>query len=181
MRGTVRQEKKVKRKSGKKKREFWSAGEWFLVLLGIDLLAKQYVEETMLEGEEREIPGKKLILRKVYNRGFLLNTLEEHPDIVKAVSLAAGAGFLLYDGYLFTWKGNRLEKLGVILAGAGGASNLADRLFRGRVVDYIGVESRSSFLSRLTANLGDLYLFIGAVIVMVSQKRKRGSVRKSSS
>lgn len=181
MRGTVRKEKKVIGKSRKKKREFWSAGEWFLVLLGIDLLAKQYVEETMLEGEEREIPGKKLILRKVYNRGFLLNTLEEHPDIVKAVSLAAGAGFLLYDGYLFTRKGNRLEKLGLILAGAGGASNLADRLFRGRVVDYIGVKSRSSFLSRLTASLGDLYLFIGAVIVMVSQKRKRGSVRRSSS
>ena len=110
-----------------------------------------------------------------------MNTLEEHPDIVKAVSLAAGAGFLLYDGYLFTRKGNRLEKLGVILAGAGGASNLADRLFRGRVGDYIGGKSRSSFLSRLTANLGDLYLFIGAVIVMVSQKRKRGSVRRSSS
>ena len=35
------------------------------------------------------------------------------------------------------------------------------------------MKSRSSFLSRLTANLGDLYLFIGAVIVMVSQKRKR--------
>ena len=56
MRGTVRKEKKVIGKSRKKKREFWSAGEWFLVLLGSDLLAKQYVEETMLEGEEREIP-----------------------------------------------------------------------------------------------------------------------------
>ena len=70
MRGTVRKEKKVIGKSRKKKREFWSAGEWFLVLLGSDLLAKQYVEETMREGEEREIPGKKLILRKVYNRGI---------------------------------------------------------------------------------------------------------------
>ena len=181
MRGTVRKEKKVIGKSRKKKGELWSAGEWVLVLLGIDLLAKQYVEETMLEGEEREIPGKKLILRKVYNQGFLLNTLEEHPNTVKAVSLAAGAGFLLYDGYLFTRKGNRLEKLGLILAGAGGASNLVDRLFRGRVVDYIGMKSRSSFLSRLTANLGDLYLFIGAVIVTASQRRKRGSVRRSSS
>lgn len=181
MRGTVRRENRVKRKRGKKERELWSAGECFLLLLGTDLLAKQYVEETMLEGEERKIPGRKLILRKVYNRGFLLNTLEEHPNIVKAVSLAAGAGFLFYDGYLFARKGHRLEKLGLILAGAGGASNLVDRLFRGRVVDYIGVKSRSSFLSRLTANLGDLYLLVGAVMVIVSQKRKRGSVRRSSS
>lgn len=181
MRGMVGQEKKGIGKDGGKKKELRRAGECVLILLGIDLLAKQYVEETMLEGEEREIPGKKIILRKVYNRGFLLNTLEEHPNIVKAVSIAAGAGFLLYDGYLFTRKGNRLEKLGVILAGAGGASNLLDRLFRGRVVDYIGIKSRSSFLSRLTANLGDFYLVIGAVIVMVSQRRKRGSVRRSSS
>lgn len=181
MLGTARQEKKARGKYRKKERGLRRSGECFLFLLGIDLLAKQYVEETMLEGEEREIPGKKLILRKVYNRGFLLNTLEEHPGIVKAVSLAAGTGFLLYDGYLFTRKGNRLEKLGLILAGAGGASNLADRLFRGRVVDYIGVKSRSSFVSRLTANLGDFYLVFGAVMITVSQRKRRGSVRRLSS
>ena len=45
--------------------------------------------------------------------------------------------------------------------------NLLDRLLRGKVVDYIGFRTRSSFFSKLTANLADLYLAAGSLLMAV--------------
>ena len=45
----------------------------FTILLGLDVLLKQHVEETIRPGEEKELPGGKVVIRKVYNKGFLLN------------------------------------------------------------------------------------------------------------
>ena len=64
----------------------------FASLLGIDVMIKQQVEENIRRGEEKELAGGKIVIRKVYNRGFLLNTLEDRQTLVKAVSAAAGAG-----------------------------------------------------------------------------------------
>ena len=48
----------------------------FASLLGIDVMIKQQVEENIRRGEEKELAGGKIVIRKVYNRGFLLNFLE---------------------------------------------------------------------------------------------------------
>ncbi len=66
------------------------------------------------------------------------------------------------------------------LVSAGAASNLFDRLAMGRVVDYIGFrtdvrdesdkESKGKkFLGKITANLGDVYLVLGSVLVMAGE------------
>ena len=55
------------------------------------------------------------------------------------------------------------------LVSAGAASNLFDRLVRGRVVDYIGFRTQKKFLGRITANLGDVYLAVGSVLVMAGE------------
>lgn len=139
----------------------------FALLLGSDLMIKQYVEENLTEGEEIPVIGDKLVLRKVYNRGFMLNLLDKKPELVQKASVFTAAGMLLYGIWVFKRKGHRLEKAGLLLAGAGGASNLYDRLVRGQVVDYIGIRCKHPFLSRLTANLGDVYLLLGAVLASV--------------
>ena len=117
----------------------------FTILLGLDVLLKQHVEETIRPGEEKELPGGKVVIRKVYNKGFLLNSLESHPALIKTVS---------------------------ILAGAGASSNIFDRLSRGKVIDYIGIRSKNQFLARLTANLGDFYILLGAVLLALKNGRK---------
>ena len=66
----------------------------FTILLGLDVLLKQHVEETIRPGEEKELPGGKVVIRKVYNKGFLLNSLESHPALIKTVSILAGAACL---------------------------------------------------------------------------------------
>lgn len=141
----------------------------FAVLLGLDESIRNYVEDDLEPGEERELPGGKIRIRKVYNRGFLLNRLQERPDVVRKVSLAAGAPVILYWISLMFRKGQRTEKLGSTLMAAGAAGNLYDRIVRGRVVDYIGVSAGHSFLSRLTANLADLYLLAGSVLLTLKR------------
>lgn len=144
----------------------WMTG-LFVLLLGADEAVKQYVEDNMDQGEERKLPGEKLLLRKVYNPGFAFGALKDHPEVVRNVSAAAGVSVFACWICMMWIRGHWIEKAGTTLAAAGAAGNLLDRLLRGRVVDYIGFRTKSSFLSTLTANLADLYLAAGSFMMAV--------------
>ena len=105
-------------------------GGMLVVFLCVDMGIKQYIEDTFDRREERKciVPG--LVLRKVYNRGFLLSTLEKYPKIVQGASAVTGVVILFYDLLLFLKKGKWLEKTGMIFLTAGAASNIYDRLVR---------------------------------------------------
>ena len=49
----------------------------FLVLVCGDMGVKQYIEDSFQEKEERETLIPSVVLRKVYNRGFLLDALDQ--------------------------------------------------------------------------------------------------------
>lgn len=144
----------------------WKTG-LFTILLGTDLLAKQYIEDNMKEGQEKEYLNGILRIRKVHNKGFMLNTLDDKPEIVRNVSAGIAAVLAVYNTWFMNTKGHLIKKLGMIFLNAGAASNISDRLFRGKVVDYIGIQTGNEKLSKITANLADLYVFIGAVITSV--------------
>ena len=148
-------------------------GGMLVVFLCVDMGIKQYIEDTFDRREERKciVPG--LVLRKVYNRGFLLSTLEKYPKIVQVASAVTGVVILFYDLLLFLKKGKWLEKTGMIFLTAGAASNIYDRLVRKKVIDYIGFQSKNKFLSSLTANLADFYVIIGAVLVGIGRIGKK--------
>ena len=148
-------------------------GGMLVVFLCVDMGIKQYIEDTFDRREERKciVPG--LVLRKVYNRGFLLSTLEKYPKIVQGASAVTGVVILFYDLLLFLKKGKWLEKTGLIFLTAGAASNIYDRLVRKKVIDYIGFQSKNKFLSSLTANLADFYVIIGAVLVGIGRIGKK--------
>ena len=148
-------------------------GGMLVVFLCVDMGIKQYIEDTFDRREERKciVPG--LVLRKVYNRGFLLSTLEKYPKIVQGASAVTGVVILFYDLLLFQKKGKWLENKGMIFLTAGAASNIYDRLVRKKVIDYIGFQSKNKFLSSLTANLADFYVIIGAVLVGIGRIGKK--------
>lgn len=148
-------------------------GGMLVVFLCVDMGIKQYIEDTFDRREERKciVPG--LVLRKVYNRGFLLSTLEKYPKIVQGASAVTGVVILFYNLLLFLKKGKWLEKTGMIFHTAGAASNIYDRLVRKKVIDYIGFQSKNKFLSSLTANLADFYIIIGAVLVGIGRIGKK--------
>lgn len=141
----------------------------FLVITCVDMGIKQYIEEYFKENEERKTMVNKLVIRKVYNRGFALDSLEKYPALVKGGSVIAGIGAVIYNARLFLKKGHFTEKLGMAFLSAGAFSNICDRLVRGKVIDYIGVDSKNRFLSKITANLADVYVFAGAVIVTLAK------------
>ena len=140
----------------------------FAVLLGTDVVIKQQVEENMNPGEKRELFGGKVIIRKVYNRGFLLNVLDNHPAIVRGATIITSIGIFIWDALVFLRRGHSVKKLGMTLLSAGAASNAFDRLARGKVIDYIGVRSQKKFLAQITANLGDLYIASGGILTAIT-------------
>lgn len=148
-------------------------GGMLVVFLCVDMGIKQYIEDTFDRREERKCIVLGLVLRKVYNRGFLLSTLEKYPKIVQGASAVTGVVILFYNLLLFLKKGKWLEKTGMIFLTAGAASNIYDRLVRKKVIDYIGFQSKNKFLSSLTANLADFYVIIGAVLVGIGRIGKK--------
>ena len=160
----------------------------FASLLGIDVLIKQQVEENIEPGEEEEFAGGRIVIRKVYNRGFLMNILDGKPKVVRYATIVSGIGLLIWDILTFLpvriirtarvdgkaggirlgiRRGPYLRQFGMTLLSAGAASNIFDRLVRGRVIDYIGIRTGERHLDRITANLGDCFIACGGLILML--------------
>lgn len=51
-------------------------------LFALDMAVKQYIEENVSEKEEK-LCGTKVLIRKVYNKGFAFNSMDSEPDKVK--------------------------------------------------------------------------------------------------
>ena len=64
------------------------------------------------------------------------------------------------------------------LVSAGAVSNLYDRLFRRKVIDYIGFRNKREYFSKLTANLADVYLTAGAVLCGLSEMAYKRKIAK---
>ena len=150
-----------------------AAGGLLVVLVCVDMGIKQYIEENFEEEEERETILDKVVLRKVYNKGFCFNTLDKKPELVRKTSGILCAGLAIYDAWLFLKKGKWLRKFGMVFLTAGAISNTYDRLIRGKVIDYIGIQWKNSRLRRLTANLADVYVVIGAAVTGVAKIFRR--------
>lgn len=148
-------------------------GGLFAGLLTLDLGIKQHIEDTFDKRQEEDTVLKHVVLRKVYNKGFMLDTLDQYPKLIRGSSAAAAVLLIFSNVRLFLKRGKWLEKLGMVFVSAGAASNIYDRLARGKVIDYIGFKSRNTFLATITANLADFYVVIGAVIVQTARIFKK--------
>lgn len=143
------------------------------VLLFItDVVIKQHIEDHFEKGEKQAILEQKVELRKVHNYGFAMNLFEKKPNIVKIGSVIGGVILAFYGISLFFKKGRMFEKLGAGFALGGAFSNMYDRIVRGYVVDYIGFKTKWDKLRKITFNLGDFGIFIGAFLILVFGKKK---------
>lgn len=135
----------------------------------LDIILKQGIEESLFSGEERKLFGGKVLLRKVYNKGAMLNLLAEKPDILKGISAALGSATLLYDAVLLAKPRRFVKKTGMMLFTGGAFSNIFDRFLRGKVIDYIGFQTRWPKLTEITYNLADFAIFAGMILVTASR------------
>lgn len=136
-----------------------------------DLFFKRKSEESA-EKEDREILGGRIIVRNVHNHGLALNTLDEYPKVVKAVSLTALAIVALFQCFTSNSKENLLQKAGLTFILGGAVSNVYDRLKRGYVVDYIAFNIKNKKAKAVTYNLGDFAIFGGTFLLIGNLLKK---------
>lgn len=137
------------------------------IVCGVDQVLKQWAEKKLKLGEERCV-GKYIRLRKVYNRGAALNFLQDRPKVLRPLTTIAMTAALIYDAVLLGQKGRHLEKAAMMLLTGGALSNFADRIFRGKVIDYIGFHTPWKKVSHITYNTGDFAIFAGAILTMIA-------------
>ena len=111
------------------------------LLSGIDLWCKSWVEDNIRKGEEKKICKKKVVVRKVHNKGFAMNLGDNKPEIVKILSGIVCGIIALYSLVVWVKDSSKLKKAGTVLALAGAISNTYDRLSRNYVVDYFAIIS----------------------------------------
>lgn len=134
-------------------------------VFALDAAMKGQIEKRCRIGEEKELLGGRVLLRKYHNHGAALDAGRRHPH---AVCLLSGLSLLFLCALLLPLlreRGNRALKLGLSLMLGGGASNFYDRVRRGYVVDYVSFRSRFPKLERIVYNFSDFCIFVGAVLV----------------
>lgn len=133
-----------------------------------DLKCKSYVENNYEKIQKKEICLGKVEVRRVHNKGMMLNKGEKYPETVRLASMLACmiAGIQA----IVEWERGRsaLKKLGVALTFAGAISNTYDRLRRKYVVDYFAFKSKDPSINRVTFNLADMFIFIGSILLIVA-------------
>lgn len=134
----------------------------------LDIAVKSTIEGYMTRKEERTACKGKVILRKVYNRGFCMDVLEDRPETVKYASAYAAVLLTIYQLYTLMRKKRFVKKAGLSLMTAGAWSNTFDRWLRGYVIDYVGFQTKWENLTKLTFNLGDFFIGAGSVLVALS-------------
>lgn len=134
----------------------------------LDIAVKSTIEGYMTRKEERTALKGKVILRKVYNKGFSFNLLEENREAVKYGSAIATVLLTIWQLITLLRKKQYLKKWGLTLMAAGAWSNTFDRWFRGYVIDYVGFQTKWKKVTDLTFNIADFLIGAGAVLVLLS-------------
>ncbi len=60
-------------------------------LFALDMAVKQYIEENVNETEEKKSLWDRVLIRKVYNKGFAFNSMDSEPEKVKKASVMTTA------------------------------------------------------------------------------------------
>lgn len=117
---------------------------------------------------EKSILGNTVRINYLQNRGAALSILKENPDFLKSlsVSLVATGGCNLVK--MCAKEGNILDKTGLALMVAGGASNTIDRFSKGYVVDYFSID-KGKKLKNIVFNISDFEIFAGALLTCIGR------------
>ncbi|SFG31963.1 signal peptidase II [Oribacterium sp. WCC10] len=156
---------------------FWDLSNEFLHLLGIaglicavDQMVKSAIDTEPEDNFPRDMPHTKgyIKIMRAHNPGFSRGRLGEYPELVKNSSIAA-VGFLAGGlQYLTSFypKQYKLKKLGMAIVIGGALSNVLDRIVNGKVTDYLNI--RVSGLKSLIVNIGDIAIYVGGIIYIIS-------------
>ena len=149
-------------------------------LAALDLGIKQVVEDQEDETFPRDLPCAKgwIKLYRNHNSGFPFGFMTQRPELVRGIPLMVVSALTGALAALLDRRDSLVEKIGLAVTIGGAISNLYDRIFRGYVVDYFSIQWKG--LKNVVFNLGDIFIFLGSLLIVVSQavKSLKGSVKK---
>lgn len=134
-------------------------------IFGLDFIVKHFVEKNLEYNKPEKKFKDKLIIRKIYNRGGALNTLDSNQQFVAGFSAALTFAVIVSQILLFGKKGVHVLKLGLSFIIGGAASNVYDRIVHKYVVDYFSFNTKFNKLKDIVFNISDLFIFIGTAMV----------------
>ncbi len=141
---------------------------FFFVLIALDQGTKRAArsQNYRLKASISFLPGIGFQYRENY--GFLLNSFEKiGPRIIAWIHGLIITGFSCFLLCFFDTGFGTMEKTGLIILYAGGVGNGIDRIFRGKVTDFIHLRRL-----KIVVNLADLYLIIGSAIMIIGGMNK---------
>ncbi|MBE7720932.1 signal peptidase II [Lacrimispora indolis] len=138
-----------------------------VLLASLDLLIKGAIEDQEETGFPKELEGSggKIMLHKNHNAGFSFGCFKDHQPLVQMIPLAVASFIGGMLACLLQKKGSVWEKLALSVALGGAVSNLYDRFVRHYVVDYFSIQCGR--LKKVVFNLGDMFIFLGAGIMLI--------------
>lgn len=133
-------------------------------IFGMDFVVKHLVEKKLEYNKPEKKFKDKLIIRKIYNKGGALNTLDSNQQFVAGFSAALTFAAIVSQILLFGKKGAHVLKLALSFIIGGAASNVYDRIVRKYVVDYFSFNTKFKKLKDVVFNISDLFIFIGTAM-----------------
>lgn len=134
-----------------------------------DLYCKSWIEKHLRKGDREKLGRSPFELRRVHNKGFAMNLGDKKLEYVRIVSAIICVVMAIWA--LLVWKKETcpVKRIATAFLLAGAISNTYDRLKREYVVDYIGIKTKCEKLRRITFNLADVFIFIGAVTYAIAE------------
>ena len=154
---------------------------FIVALMAIDQATKYVISRTVGLYETRAVIPGFFNITRIHNKGAIFGAFNQSND--RAVFVALTAASLLAFGlvvfYFFkTPASDRLMKISLSLIMAGALGNLADRLVRGYVIDFLDLYIRNSHWPFF--NVADSCISIGAVLMLLIFFRRKPACTPSS-
>jgi signal peptidase II len=151
-----------------------------LATIGCDRVTKHFAAATLSEAPTQSFMMDTVRLEYAENAGAFLGLGATWPAVVRTGLFTVGNAILLLVVALAAardrWSGPAL--VGTALLVAGGASNLVDRIARGRVVDFMNVGIGP--LRTGIFNVADMAVLLGAIIVAFTALRSTRNTQTRS-
>lgn len=145
-----------------------------ILTIGCDQVSKRVASVHLVDTPRKSFLGDAFRLEYAENRGAFLSLGADLPPWARTALFTVGTGLVLLVGAvsLFTHAWSRLAVIGICLYLAGGASNLADRLADGQVIDFLNIGVGP--LRTGIFNVADIAVMGGVVLFLLGHLRASG-------
>jgi signal peptidase II len=144
-----------------------------VLTIGCDQVSKRVASTHLVDTPRKSFLGDALRLEYAENRGAFLSLGADLPQWARTALFTVGTSFVLVaccvSLYAHSWP--PLAVLGICLYLAGGASNLADRVADGHVIDFLNIGLGS--LRTGIFNVADIAVMGGVALFLAAHFRPR--------